>query len=179
MLFAVSVTTNCTVTPSGWRFTLPGVTIPPMRNERPWGTSFAATWLGVKKKTRFSWNAASTKAAVTPSATRPPAIIASRFCLGFIGRLVLRRRGGEGVREGCACATLAARFTRSRDRASRGRSPKHRTHSPPLQGNYPSCPSSRGSPRVVRHPLARAFALEHYAARPTHCGCDAVEPEAE
>src|SRR6058998_3545339 len=56
--FAVSVTTNCTVIPSARRFTLPGVTIPPTRNDRPCGTSFAATWLGVKKNTRFSWNAA-------------------------------------------------------------------------------------------------------------------------
>src|SRR2546427_6500923 len=170
---------NCTVIPSAWRFTLPGVTIPPTRNERPCGTSFAATWLGVKKNTRFSLNAASTKAAATPSATRPTAIIASRFCLGFICRLVLRRRGGEGARERCACATRAARFPRSRDRALRGRNPKHRTHSPPLQGNFPGCPSSRGSPRVVRHPLARAFALEHDAARPKQRGCDAVEPESE
>src|SRR5712664_2433676 len=179
MLIAVAVTTNCTVTPSAWRFTLPGVTIPPTRNERPCGTSFATTWLGVKKNTRFSRNAASTKAAATPRATRPPAIIASRFCRGFIGRLVQRCRGGEAVRERCACATRAARFPRARDRASRGRSPKHRTHSRPLQENYPSCPRSRGSPRVVRHPLARAFALEHDAARAHQCGCDAVEPEAE
>src|SRR6266853_1716694 len=179
MLFAVSVTTNCTVTPSGWRFTLPGVTMPPTRNERPCGTSFAATWLGVKKNTRFSWNAASTKAAVTPSATRPPAIIAIRFCLGLIGSLALRCRGGEALRGRCACAARAARFPRPPDRASRGRSPKHRTHSPPLQGNFPSCPSSRGSPRVVRRPLARAFALEHDAARAQQRGCDAVEPESE
>src|SRR5712691_467371 len=94
---------NCTVTPSAWRFTLPCVTIPPIRNERPCGTSFAATWLGVKKNTRFSWNAASTKAAVTPSATRPPAIIASRFCLASSVAWCC----GAAEAEACESAALA------------------------------------------------------------------------
>src|ERR671914_489566 len=81
MLFAVSVTTKRTSTPS--RFTLPFSTMPPILNVRPVGASFAATCEGVKKNTRFSWNAVSTSAVATPSATRPTRIAAMRLCLGF------------------------------------------------------------------------------------------------
>src|ERR1041384_7326868 len=81
MVFAVSVTTKRTSTPS--RFRLPGSTMPPMRNVRPSGASFAATCVGEKKNTRFSLNAFSTSAVATPSATTPSAMAAIRLCLGF------------------------------------------------------------------------------------------------
>src|SRR5215510_12107397 len=81
MVFAVSVTAKRTSTPS--RLTLPGSTMPPMRKVRPSGASFAATCVGLKKNTRFFWNAVSTSAATMPSATRPPPIAASFLCLGF------------------------------------------------------------------------------------------------
>src|SRR3970282_29649 len=81
MVFAVSVTTKCTSTPS--RFTLPASTMPPMRKVRPCGASLAATCDGVKKNTRFFSNAASTSAAAMPSAATPSAIAARRLCLGF------------------------------------------------------------------------------------------------
>src|SRR5438105_13160000 len=81
MVFAVSVTTKRTSTPS--RLRLPGTTMPPMRNIRPVGASCAATCEGVKKNTRFWLNAVSTKALATPSATTPSAIHAMRLCLGF------------------------------------------------------------------------------------------------
>src|SRR5438132_5294575 len=81
MDFAVSVTTNRTSTPS--RLTLPGTTMPPMRNVRPTGASLAATCDGVKKNTRFLLNAVRTSAVATPRATTPSAIHAMRLCLGF------------------------------------------------------------------------------------------------
>src|SRR6185503_14479181 len=81
MVFAVSVTTKRTSTPS--RFTLPFSTMPPMRNRRPFGASFAATCVGVKKNTRFSSNALSTSAVATPSTARPPRIAIRRLVLGF------------------------------------------------------------------------------------------------
>src|ERR687884_94988 len=81
MFFAVSVTTKRTATPS--RFTLPGTTMPPMRNVRPTGASCAATCEGVKKNTRFLLNAVRTSAVATPSATMPRPIQAKRLCLGF------------------------------------------------------------------------------------------------
>src|SRR5438552_18538659 len=81
MDFAVSVTTNRTSTPS--RFTLPGTTMPPMRNVRPTGASLAATCDGVKKNTRFLLNAVRTSAVAMPSAAMPSAIHAMRLCLGF------------------------------------------------------------------------------------------------
>src|SRR5918995_6850670 len=57
--------------------------MPPMRNKRPCGASFAATCDGVKKNTRLSWNAVSTSAVAAPSAARPPTIASRRLCLGF------------------------------------------------------------------------------------------------
>src|SRR5512138_1708347 len=81
MVFAVSVTRKRTSTPS--RFTLPGSTMPPMRKVRPSGASFAATWVGLKKNTRFFSKATSTSAATMPSAATPTPIAASRLCLGF------------------------------------------------------------------------------------------------
>src|SRR5262245_7786839 len=81
MVFAVSVTTKRTSIPE--RCTLPFSTMPPMRNVLPCGASFAATCEGVKKNTRFCWNAVSTRAVATPSATTPSAIAAMRLCLGF------------------------------------------------------------------------------------------------
>src|SRR6185436_18029222 len=81
MVFAVSVTTKRTSTPE--RCTLPFSTRPPMRNRRPFGASFAATCVGVKKNTRFSWNALSTSAVAAPSAASPPRIAISRLVLGF------------------------------------------------------------------------------------------------
>jgi hypothetical protein len=81
-----------TSTPS--RFTLPATTMPPMRKVRPEGASLAATCEGVKKNTRFFWNAVSTKALATPSATRPSAIAAMRLCLGFMASFYLPGRPG-------------------------------------------------------------------------------------
>src|SRR5437764_5855394 len=81
MVFAVSVTAKRTSTPS--RFRLPGTTMPPMRNVRPSGASFAATCEGVKKNTRFLLNALRTSAVAMPSAATPSAIQAMRLCLGF------------------------------------------------------------------------------------------------
>src|SRR5687767_12998023 len=81
MVFAVSVTTKRTSTPS--RLTLPFSTMPPMRKVLPSGASCAATCEGVKKNTRFSWNAISTSAVAAPSAASPPTMARSRLCLGF------------------------------------------------------------------------------------------------
>src|SRR5436190_132200 len=98
MVFAVSVTTKRTSTPS--RFRLPGTTMPPMRNVRPTGASFAATCEGVKKNTRFLLNAVSTSAVAMPSAATPAAIQAIRLCLGFTFPLHqhddLDRKQGKG-----------------------------------------------------------------------------------
>src|SRR5512139_20154 len=47
------------------------------------GTSFFATCVGVKKKTRFDWKAFSTSAAATPRAARPPTMASARLVLGF------------------------------------------------------------------------------------------------
>src|SRR5262245_49475461 len=82
MLFAVSVTTKRTSTPS--RLRLPFSTMPPMRKVRPCGALLAATSVGVKKNTRFSWNATSTSAVTTPSAASPPTMAAMRLWRGFI-----------------------------------------------------------------------------------------------
>jgi hypothetical protein len=57
--------------------------MPPMRKVRPSGASFAATCVGLKKNTRFFWNAVSTSAATMPSAATPTPIAASFLCLGF------------------------------------------------------------------------------------------------
>src|SRR5262245_17579440 len=62
---------------------LPTSTSPPMRKARSRGASFAATWLGVKKNTRFDWNALSTSEAATPRAASPPTIHSARLVLGF------------------------------------------------------------------------------------------------
>src|SRR5438128_9419192 len=98
MDFAVSVTTNRTSTPS--RLTLPGTTMPPMRNVRPTGASLAATCDGVKKNARFLLNAVRTSAVATPRATTPSAIHAMRLCLGFTLSLHQKhhfdRQEGEG-----------------------------------------------------------------------------------
>src|SRR3954471_5616948 len=83
MVLAVSVTVNCTVTPSACRLTLPFSTMPPMRKLRPCGALLATTSLGVKKNTRFSWNALSTSAVTAPRATTPITMAAIRLCLGF------------------------------------------------------------------------------------------------
>src|SRR5688572_5377317 len=82
MLFAVSVTTKRTSTPS--RFTVPFSTMPPMRNRRPCGASLATTWDGVKKNTRFFSKAERTSVAAMPRATTPSAMAARRLCRGFI-----------------------------------------------------------------------------------------------
>src|SRR5688572_23764161 len=57
--------------------------MPPMRKVRPCGALFAATSVGVKKNTRFSWNALRTSAVTAPSETTPMAMAASRLGLGF------------------------------------------------------------------------------------------------
>src|SRR6185437_15060024 len=55
-------------------------TRPPMRNGRDAGASFAATCDGVKKNTRFDWNAFSTSATATPRTTTPAPIHRKRRC---------------------------------------------------------------------------------------------------
>src|SRR5688572_8770422 len=98
MVFAVSVTTKRTSTPS--RLTLPFSTMPPMRKVLPSGASCAATCDGVKKNTRFSWNAISTSAVAALSTARPPTMATSRLCLGFTRPLPqqdnFEREAGEG-----------------------------------------------------------------------------------
>src|SRR4051812_3020857 len=66
-----------------------------MRKVRPSGASFAATCVGLKKNTRFFWNAVSTRAVAMPSATTPSAIAAMRLCLGFMPSFYLP--GGPGA----------------------------------------------------------------------------------
>src|SRR6266850_8433722 len=100
MVFAVSVTTKRTSTPS--RLMLPGTTMPPMRKVRPTGASFAATCDGVKKNTRFLLNAVRTSAVATPSATTPRAIQAMRLCLGFTLALYQHEHFDSQEREGNA-----------------------------------------------------------------------------
>src|SRR6185369_12782074 len=92
MVFAVSVTAKRTSTPS--RFKLPATTMPPMRKVLPEGASLAATCEGVKKNTRFFWNAVSTSAVATPRATTPSAIAAMRLCLDFMPSFYLPGRPG-------------------------------------------------------------------------------------
>src|SRR5512134_3718973 len=78
--------------------------MPPMRKVRPCGASLAATCEGVKKNTRFFWNADSTSAAAMPSAATPTAIAASRLCLGFTASppqdIDLEGEAGDGRRVG-------------------------------------------------------------------------------
>src|SRR5471032_940564 len=83
MVLAVSVTRKRTVSASFSRTTLPASTSPPRRKARPIGASWEATWLGVKKNTRFDWNAFSTSAAAIPSAASPDTIQIARLVLGF------------------------------------------------------------------------------------------------
>src|SRR5258706_9363228 len=83
MVFAVSVTLKRTVSASFSRTMLPASTSPPMRNARSRGASLEATWLGVKKNTRFDWNALSTSADAMPSAASPLTIQTARLVLGF------------------------------------------------------------------------------------------------
>src|SRR6187549_1555220 len=83
MVWAVSVTLKRTVSASFSRTTLPPSTSPPIRNGRSRGASLAATWVGVRKKTRFDWKAFSTSAAAAPSAPRPVTIHTARLVLGF------------------------------------------------------------------------------------------------
>src|SRR5690242_20292602 len=83
MVLAVSVTRNRTVSASFSRCTLPLSTKPPTRNARSRGTSLAATWVGVKKNTRFERKALSTSATAMPSAASPPTIHIALLVLGF------------------------------------------------------------------------------------------------
>src|SRR3982751_3576053 len=89
MVFAVSVTRKRTVRPSLSRATLPSSTRPPMRKERSCGASWAATCVGVKKNTRFDWNAFSTSVAAMPRPASPAAIQRARLVLGFKAALLL------------------------------------------------------------------------------------------
>src|SRR5688500_14860391 len=57
--------------------------MPQMRNCRSYGASFAATCVGVKKNTRFCWNAFSTSAVATPRPATPAAIHNALLVLGF------------------------------------------------------------------------------------------------
>src|SRR5262247_37269 len=93
MLWAVSVTTNCTVMPSAWRRTLPASTSPPTRKARSFGASPAATCDGLKKNTRFDRNALRTSAVAIATATTPTAMNARRLCRSFTSDLA---RSGAG-----------------------------------------------------------------------------------
>src|SRR5688572_3005716 len=83
MVRAVSVTLKRTVSASLSRTTLPACTMPPTRNGRSLGASLAATWVGVKKNTRFDWKAFSTSVVATPRPATPAAIHNARLVLGF------------------------------------------------------------------------------------------------
>src|SRR5688572_25064132 len=89
IVLAVSVTLKRTVSASLSRSTLPASTSPPMRNGRSFGASFAATCVGVKKNTRFDWNAFSTSAVATPRPATPAAIHNALLVLGFKVLLLL------------------------------------------------------------------------------------------
>src|SRR5437773_7708945 len=89
MVRAVSVTRKRTVRASFSRTTLPASTRPPMRKARSRGASLDATWLGVKKNTRFDWNAFSTSVAAMPSAASPETIHNALLVLGFNVPLLL------------------------------------------------------------------------------------------
>src|SRR5436190_22959708 len=54
-----------------------------MRKERSFGASFAATCVGVRKNTRFDWNAFNTRVAAMPRAPSPATIQIARLVLGF------------------------------------------------------------------------------------------------
>src|SRR5260221_4616738 len=110
----VSVTLKRTVSASLSRTTLPASTRPPMRKARSRGASWAATWLGVKKKTRLELNAFSTRAAAAPSADSPATIQTARLVLGFKFTFLLDEAHGAraacreprelgGQRERCHC----------------------------------------------------------------------------
>src|SRR5687768_9712571 len=89
IVLAVSVTLKRTVSASLSRCTLPASTSPPMRNGRSFGASFAATCVGVKKNTKFDWNAFSTSAVATPRPATPAAIHSALLVLGFKVLLLL------------------------------------------------------------------------------------------
>src|SRR5688572_976378 len=136
MLLAVSVTVKRTVSPSGWRATLPFSTIPPMRNVRSFGASWAATCDGVKKKTRFCWNAVRISPAATAIAASPPAISAMRLWRGF----TWRSRGG------------AASPPAPRDGIERGA---------PAQPQHHDLQDDQGEGHGVRAPDVEAVASHH------------------
>src|SRR5205085_8726195 len=79
--------------------------MPPMRNVRPTGASFAATCDGVKKNTRFLLNAVITSAVAMASATTPSAIQAKRLCLGFTNPLSQDQELDREQRHGHAIGT--------------------------------------------------------------------------
>src|SRR6188768_1353129 len=54
-----------------------------MRKARSRGASMAATWVGVKKNTRFDWNAFKTSVVATPRPATPAAIHNALLVLGF------------------------------------------------------------------------------------------------
>src|SRR5687768_1859691 len=114
MLFAVSVTTNCTSTPE--RCTLPASTMPPMRKVFPFGASLAATCEGVKKNTRFFSKAISTSAVAMPSAATPSAIAAMRLCLGFTLPLAVHQHDDFGRQQREADEVSAPDVAHSRSR---------------------------------------------------------------
>src|SRR5688500_18862593 len=103
MVLAVSVTLKRTVSASFSRTTLPASTSPPTRKARSRGTSLAATWVGVKKNTRFDWKAFSTSAAAMPSVARPATIQAARLVLGFKVALLLDAAHGATPADGEPC----------------------------------------------------------------------------
>ena len=74
------------------------------------GAALAATWLGLKKKTRFERSALSTSSAASPNATRPEPTIARRRVLGFIARLAIV---GSGLLAFAVAALLVVNALRS------------------------------------------------------------------
>ena len=99
------------------RIRLPASTRPPMRNGRPCGASFATTCDGVKKNTRFDWNAFSTSATATPSTTTPAPIQAKRRWRAFIARASVAR--ARPARARAATSPRAQRVTQFEPTMSR------------------------------------------------------------
>ena len=79
-----------------------------MRNGRPCGASFCATCVGVKKNTRFDWNAFSTSATATPSTATPAPIHAKTTMAGF------HRLPSIGVPRGSFAGRAAQRAAQAR-----------------------------------------------------------------
>ena len=84
MVFAVSVTLNCTRKPSGKRFKLPFSTNPPIRKLPDLGASPFSTCVGVKKNTKLLLKDLVIKTVAMTNKISPTAIKLNRLCLAFM-----------------------------------------------------------------------------------------------